>query len=129
MGSRWEALPAGSTPFTIPICGSLPLQVPVFQKLLSFLKVFQGEILEPTWYEKKLWHLYDSTDYALNLFNCPTVAYSGERDRQKQAAEMMTRALEIEGIELSPHQRRQGWSQLHARSQGRDQPPNRHDRE
>ena len=30
----------------------------------------------------KLWHLYDATDYAANLFNCPLVAYSGEIDGQ-----------------------------------------------
>ena len=36
----------------------------------------------------------------LNLFNCPTVAYSGENDRQKQAADMMARGTEGEGIEL-----------------------------
>ena len=63
-------------------------------------KVFQNETVKPTWYEKKLWHLYDCTDYALNLFNCPTVAYSGEIDRQKQAADMMAKALAKEGIEL-----------------------------
>jgi len=37
----------------------------------------------------------------LNLFNCPTVAYSGENDRQKQAADVMARALQDEGIELA----------------------------
>ncbi|HZW33985.1 MAG TPA: prolyl oligopeptidase family serine peptidase [Isosphaeraceae bacterium] len=71
-----------------------------FSETADFLKVFQNEPVQPTWYQKTLWHLYDSTDYALNLFNCPTVAYSGERDRQKQAADMMARALEKEGIEL-----------------------------
>ena len=71
-----------------------------FSETADFLKVFQNETVQPTWYEKKLWHLYDCTDYALNLFNCPTVAYSGEKDRQKQAAEMMAKALEAEGIEL-----------------------------
>ncbi len=71
-----------------------------FSETADFLKVFQNEPVQPSWYEKKLWHLYDSTDYALNLFNCPTVAYSGERDRQKQAADMMARALKNEGIEL-----------------------------
>src|SRR5262249_10156389 len=40
------------------------------------------------------------TDYAVNLFNCPTVAYSGEIDRQKQAADMMEKALRAEGLEL-----------------------------
>jgi hypothetical protein len=48
-----------------------------------------------------MWHLYDCTDYALNLYNCPTVAYSGERDAQKQAADMMAAALKVEGIELA----------------------------
>ncbi len=72
-----------------------------FSETADFLKVFQSEAIQPTWYEKKLWHLYDCTDYALNLFNCPTVAYSGERDRQKQAALMMAKALESEGIELA----------------------------
>ena len=71
-----------------------------FSETADFLKVFQNETVQPTWYEKKLWHLYDCTDYALNLFNCPTVAYSGEVDRQKQAADMMAKALEEEGIEL-----------------------------
>ena len=49
----------------------------------------------------KLWHMYDCTDYAVNLFNCPTVAYSGEIDKQKQAADMMAKALEAEGITLT----------------------------
>jgi dienelactone hydrolase len=71
-----------------------------FSETADFLKVFQNEAVQPAWYEKKLWHLYDCTDYALNLFNCPTVAYSGERDRQKQAADMMERALAKEGIAM-----------------------------
>jgi pimeloyl-ACP methyl ester carboxylesterase len=72
-----------------------------FSETANFLRVFQNEAVQPSWYEQKLWHLYDCTDYALNLFNCPTVAYSGERDRQKQAADMMAKALEAEGIRLA----------------------------
>jgi hypothetical protein len=72
-----------------------------FSETADFLKVFQNEKLHPTEYEKKLWHLYDATDYALNLFDCPTVAYSGEIDRQKQAADMMAKALEGTGMELT----------------------------
>lgn len=71
-----------------------------FSETPDFLKVFQNETLKPTWYEQKLWHLYDCTDYAVNLYNLPTVAYSGEIDRQKQAADMMAAALNREGIEL-----------------------------
>lgn len=53
------------------------------------------------WYERKLWHLYDATDYAANLANVPTVAYSGEKDGQKQAADIMVRFLTPENIPLS----------------------------
>jgi pimeloyl-ACP methyl ester carboxylesterase len=64
-----------------------------FAETSEFLRIFQKEKVEPTWYEKKLWHLYDCTDYAANLYNCPTVAYSGEKDTQKQAADIMAEAL------------------------------------
>jgi pimeloyl-ACP methyl ester carboxylesterase len=72
-----------------------------FSETADFLKVFQQETLKPTDYEQTLWHLYDCTDYALNLYNLPTVAYSGELDSQKQAADMMAAALKKEGIELT----------------------------
>ncbi len=71
-----------------------------FSETPDFLKVFQKETLAPTWYERKLWHMYDCTDYAVNLFNCPTVAYSGEIDSQKQAADIMGKAMAAEGIEM-----------------------------
>jgi pimeloyl-ACP methyl ester carboxylesterase len=71
-----------------------------FSETPDFLKVFQKEDVKPTWYERKLWHLYDCTDYASNLFNCPTVAYSGEDDTQKQAADMMAKAMAKEGLRL-----------------------------
>jgi hypothetical protein len=54
----------------------------------------------PAWYEQKLWHLYDATDYAANLFNCPVIAYSGEIDPQKQAADLMAKAMAAEGLDL-----------------------------
>jgi dienelactone hydrolase len=71
-----------------------------FSETADFLRVFQNETLEPTGYEKKLWHMYDCTDYARNLFNVPTVAYSGEKDTQKQAADMMEAAMKKEGLTL-----------------------------
>ena len=71
-----------------------------FSESPDFLKVFQKETLQPTWYEKKLFHLYDCTDWAVNLAQCPTVAYSGEKDSQKQAADVMEKALASEGIKL-----------------------------
>ena len=38
-----------------------------FAETPQFLKVFQDEKVQPTWYERALWHLYDCTDYAANL--------------------------------------------------------------
>jgi hypothetical protein len=72
-----------------------------FSETADFLKVFQKEVVKPAWYEQKLWHMYDCTDYAANFFNLPTVAYSGEIDSQKQAADMMEKALAAEGLKLT----------------------------
>jgi hypothetical protein len=55
----------------------------------------------PTEWEKTLWRWYDCPGYAVNLFNCPTVAYSGELDAQKQAADVMQEALKQEGVPLT----------------------------
>ena len=52
-------------------------------------------------WERKLFQLYDATTYALNFFNLPLVAYSGEIDKQKQAADIMDRYLAKEGMRLS----------------------------
>lgn len=58
-----------------------------------------GPNAPPLW-EQKLWHWYNATDYAANLFNCPTVAYSGEIDPQKLAADLMEKATVTEGLKL-----------------------------
>ncbi len=71
-----------------------------FAETPQFLRVYQQEKLQPPWWEVKLWHLYDCNDWAINLVHCPTVAYSGELDPQKQAADVMAKALAAEGITL-----------------------------
>jgi dienelactone hydrolase len=65
-----------------------------FSETPEFLRSFQGEKLEPTQWEKKLWRLYDCPGYAANLFNLPVVAHSGADDVQKQAADVMAKALD-----------------------------------
>ena len=50
--------------------------------------------------QRTLWHMYDSTDYAVNTFNVPVVAYSGGIDAQKQAADAMAAAMREEGLTL-----------------------------
>lgn len=69
-----------------------------FSETSGFLHI--SDLNSVPWYQRKLWHWYDSTDYALNLFDCPTVAYSGGIDPQKQAADAMAKALHDVGIEL-----------------------------
>ncbi|MDF1862305.1 MAG: prolyl oligopeptidase family serine peptidase [Verrucomicrobiales bacterium] len=71
-----------------------------FSETPDFLKTFQGETLNPTWWEEKLWRWYDATHWVINLTNTSTIAYSGEIDRQKQAADQMVTAAEKEGLEL-----------------------------
>lgn len=53
----------------------------------------------PKW-EVTLWGQNDVPDYARNLLNVPVVAYSGEIDKQRQAAEIMTEVLAKEGLTL-----------------------------
>ncbi len=56
----------------------------------------------PPWYEQTLWGLYDVPGYVRNLFNMPVIAYSGELDKQIQAARVMEEAYQKEGKAL-PH--------------------------
>jgi hypothetical protein len=71
-----------------------------FSETPDFLRVFANEKLKPTWYQKKLWHLYDCNDWAINLTHCPTIAYSGSKDKQKQAADVMEAAMDKVGLKL-----------------------------
>ena len=72
-----------------------------FAETPEFLNVFQSEdVSKIPAYEKTLWHWYNATDSALNLFHVPTVAYSGEIDKQKQAADIMEKYLRMENIDL-----------------------------
>ncbi len=56
----------------------------------------------PPAYEQTLWGLYDVPDYVRNLLNVPVIAYSGENDRQIQAARVMEEAYKEHGRTL-PH--------------------------
>lgn len=72
-----------------------------FAETPEFLKMKPEELAGiPVW-QKKLWRLYNATDYAANLYNVPVVAYSGEVDGQKQAADIMAKALDAEGMQMT----------------------------
>jgi len=55
----------------------------------------------PPSYEQTLWGLYDVPAYTRNLFNLPVIAYSGEMDRQIQAARVMEDAFQSHDQELT----------------------------
>ena len=70
-----------------------------FAESLEYLGLARKNAMPPA-YEQTLWGLYDATKYAGNLFNTATVAYSGEIDKQKQAADIMARYLADEDLTL-----------------------------
>ena len=74
-----------------------------FSETPEFLSFFQGEDAAGTApaHQKVLWQMYDCPPWAVNLNQCPTVVYSGEVDRQKQAADVMEVALDKVGINMT----------------------------
>jgi len=73
-----------------------------FVETAEYAKVFDAGKTPPPWWEQVLWRLYDVPGYAMNLTNRPTIAYSGEIDPQKRAADKMVEALAKVGAEI-PH--------------------------
>jgi poly(3-hydroxybutyrate) depolymerase len=71
-----------------------------FAESQQYLKIKLTGDNAPPWWEQKLWHYYDATDYAANLFNVPVIEYHGEIDPQKQAGDVMERAMAAEGLKL-----------------------------
>ncbi|MCC6235227.1 MAG: prolyl oligopeptidase family serine peptidase [Verrucomicrobiales bacterium] len=72
-----------------------------FSETAEFLRVFQNESLKPAPWEPLLWRWYDGTAHAANVRMVPLVAYSGEKDRQIQAAQAMEKAMAEEGLALT----------------------------
>jgi hypothetical protein len=73
-----------------------------FAETAEFFKVFTPGKPAVPWWEQVLWRWYDATTWAGNLRGLPLVAYSGALDGQKQAADIMLRHAEKEGV-VFPH--------------------------
>jgi pimeloyl-ACP methyl ester carboxylesterase len=73
-----------------------------FAETVEFLRTFQQQEFTPTVAQARLLHWYDCPDWAENLRTLPTIAYSGELDRQKQASDVMVAACRARGFEI-PH--------------------------
>jgi hypothetical protein len=71
-----------------------------FSETKEFLKSYQNETPVWPWWQDKLLQLYDAPPYAENFRNIGVVAYSGEKDRQKQATDFMEAVLGKMGIPL-----------------------------
>jgi hypothetical protein len=72
-----------------------------FSETTQFLEIFQKEKFQPAWFQARLLHWYDCPDWSANLRHLPLVAYSGELDRQKQAADVMQEALRARDIPMT----------------------------
>jgi Prolyl oligopeptidase family len=59
--------------------------------------LYAKDAMPPPWWERHLWRWYDNTIIARNVIGLPLVAYSGEMDKQKQAADIMVRYAAKEG--------------------------------
>ncbi|MCE9631662.1 MAG: prolyl oligopeptidase family serine peptidase, partial [Planctomycetia bacterium] len=71
-----------------------------FAETREFLRTFQQQEFVPTEAHDRLLHWYDCPDWANNLRHLPTIAYSGELDKQKQASDIMVAACRARGFEI-----------------------------
>ena len=90
-------------------------------------KAAKDPAMKPTWWEEKLWKLTDATDYAANFFQLPIVAYNGEIDPQKQAADIMAPLHGRRGTHAVARVGSEYGAQVHAGCQGGDQQQDRRD--
>ena len=76
---RWVAMSAGAG----------------FAETARYIKLKKEDY--PNWYEQTLWNVYDVPSYTRNLFNLRVIAYSGENDKQIQAARVMEKSYAEHG--------------------------------
>lgn len=69
-----------------------------FVDVKRFLNLTPEQMPAP--YTQILWGQYDVPACVRNLFNIPVLAYSGEEDKQKQAADIMAETYQAEGQKL-----------------------------
>ena len=96
--SAWAAHRCGTSRRTTPRISRPQRPGAGFAETLEYQK---NSKYVPTWWEQKLYHLTNATDYAANFFELPIVAYNGDQDPQRQAADIMARNMEEEGLTLS----------------------------
>lgn len=71
-----------------------------FSESAQFLRLNLNGANAPSWWEQRLYRMYDITEYAVNFSNVPVVEYHGEIDGQKQAGDVMEKRMAEEGLRL-----------------------------
>jgi dienelactone hydrolase len=72
-----------------------------FSESYEFLRLRPDSPNAPAPWEQTLFKVYDGAQYAINLFNTSTVAYNGDMDGQKQAADFAEKEMAKEGLQLT----------------------------
>jgi hypothetical protein len=93
-GSTWHLAPHFPGLWCAASPGAGFAETPIFTKAND-----PGKEPRPAW-EQTLWRQYEATGISQNLFNVPTLAYSGEIDGQKESADLMEAAMAKEGLKL-----------------------------
>ena len=93
-GSTWHLAPHYPSLWCAASPGAGFAETPVFTKALA-----PGKETRPAW-EQLLWRHYEATGIAGNFFNLPTLAYTGDKDGQKEASDLMAAAFAKEGLKL-----------------------------
>jgi dienelactone hydrolase len=93
-GSTWHLATHHAGEWCAASPGAGFAETPIFTKALA-----PGKEPRP-WWEQRLWRQYEATGIAANLLNTPTVAYAGDMDAQKEASDLMEKAMAGEGLKL-----------------------------
>jgi dienelactone hydrolase len=93
-GSTWHLAPHYSGLWCAASPGAGFAETPLFTKALA-----PGKETRPAW-EQLLWRHYEATGITANFFNVPTLAYTGDKDGQKEASDLMAAAFAREGLKL-----------------------------
>jgi pimeloyl-ACP methyl ester carboxylesterase len=94
-GSAWHLATHYPGLWAVASPGAGFAETPIFTKASA-----PGKEQRPAW-EQRLWRQYDATGIARNLFNVPTLAYTGDLDGQKEASDLMEKAMAAEGLKLA----------------------------
>ncbi len=93
-GSVWHLATHHAGMWAVASPGAGFAETPIFTKAYA-----PDKEPRPTW-EQLLWRQYEATGIAANLAHLPTLAYAGELDRQKEASDLMERAMADQGLKL-----------------------------